>query len=90
MMDNSIYHTKARDQSRPGDLLLQLSDKIKSNIQMLLGLPSRVKAVVKNLPTNTGDTGVAGSILGSKRSPGEGNSNLLQYSCLENSMGRGA
>ena len=33
-MDNSIYHTKARDQSRPGDLLLQLSDKIKSNIQM--------------------------------------------------------
>ena len=27
-----------------------------------------------------------GSILGSERSPGEGNGNPLQYSCLENSM----
>ena len=31
-----------------------------------------------------------GSIAGSGRSPGEGNGNLLQYSCLENSMNRGA
>ena len=31
-----------------------------------------------------------GSILGSGRSPGEGNGNLFQYSCLENSMDRGA
>ena len=31
-----------------------------------------------------------GSISGSGRSPGEGNSNLLQYSCLENPMDRGA
>ena len=31
-----------------------------------------------------------GSIPGSGRSPGEGNGNLLQYSCLENSMDRGA
>ena len=31
-----------------------------------------------------------GSILGSRRSPGEGNGNTLQYSCLENSMDRGA
>ena len=31
-----------------------------------------------------------GSILGSGRSPGEGNGNPLQYSCLENPMGRGA
>ena len=30
------------------------------------------------------------SILGSGRSPGEGNGNPLQYSCLENSMDRGA
>ena len=42
---------------------------------------------VKNLPANTGDTGL---IPGLGRSPGEGNSNLLQYSCLENPMGRGA
>ena len=31
-----------------------------------------------------------GSIPGSSRSPGEGNGNSLQYSCLENSMDRGA
>ena len=31
-----------------------------------------------------------GSISGSRRSPGEGNGNPLQYSCLENSMDRGA
>ena len=37
--------------------------------------------VVKNLPANAGDTG---SIPGSGRSPGEGNGNPLQYSCLEN------
>ena len=35
-------------------------------------------------------TGGAGSIPGSGRSPGEGHSNPLQYSCLENSMDRGA
>ena len=36
---------------------------------------------------NAGDPG---SILGSGRSPGEGNGNPLQYSCLENSMDGGA
>ncbi|MCH3754006.1 hypothetical protein LZB89_09000, partial [Campylobacter coli] len=36
---------------------------------------------------NAGDLG---SILGSGRSPGEGNGNPLQYSCLENPMDRGA
>ena len=43
--------------------------------------------MVKNPPSNMGD---AGSILGSGRSPGEGNGNPLQYSCLENPMDRGA
>ena len=38
-------------------------------------------SVVKNPPANAGD---AGSILGSGRSPREGNGNPLQYSCLEN------
>ena len=36
---------------------------------------------------NVGDLG---SIPGSRRSPGEGNGNPLQYSCLENAMDRGA
>ena len=42
-------------------------------------------SVVKNLPTKAGD---AGSIPGSGRSPGEGNGNPLQYSCLEKSNGQ--
>ena len=46
--------------------------------------------MVKNLPANTGDSGDAGLIPGSGRSPGEGNGNQLQYFCLENSMDRGA
>ena len=47
-------------------------------------------AGVKNLPANAGDTRDAGLIPGSGRSPGEGNGNPLQYSCLENPMDRGA
>ena len=38
--------------------------------------------VVKNLPANAWDTREAGSIPGSGRSPGEGNGNPIQYSCL--------
>ena len=46
--------------------------------------------VVKNLPASAGDIRDLGSIPGSGRSPGEGNGNPLQYSCLENPMDRGA
>ena len=49
-----------------------------------------VALVVKNLLANTGDTGDEGFIPGLGRSPGVGNGNLLQYSCLENPMDRGA
>ena len=42
--------------------------------------------MVKNPPVNTGDMG---SIPGRGRSPGVGNDNPFQYSCLENSMDRG-
>ena len=42
--------------------------------------------MVKNLPANAGDTRDSGLISGSGRSPGVGNGNPLQYSCLENSM----
>ena len=51
----------------------------------LLHFPSG--SVVKNLPADAGD---AGSILQSERSPGVGNGNSLQYSCLGNPMDRGA
>ena len=39
---------------------------------------------------STWNAGGLGSILGLGRSPGEGHGNLLQYSCLENPMDRGA
>ena len=45
-------------------------------------------SVVKTLPASQAED--AGSIPGSERSPGEGNSNPLQYSCQENPMDRGA
>ena len=52
---------------------------------------SQVVLVVKNLPANAnvGDVRDTGSIPGSGRSPGEGNGNLFQCSCLENPMDRG-
>ena len=40
--------------------------------------------MVKNAPANAGDARDTGSIPGSRRSPGEGNGNPLQCSCLEN------
>ena len=52
--------------------------------------PSQVELVVKNLPADAGDSRDTGSIPESGRSLGVGNGNPLQYSCLENSMDRGA
>ena len=46
--------------------------------------------VVKYLPAKAGNTGNTGSVPGLGRSPGEGNGNPLQYSCLGNLMDRGA
>ena len=50
---------------------------------------SQVALVIKNLPANAGDKRDTGSIPALGRSPGEGNGNPLQYSCLENPMDRG-
>ena len=47
-------------------------------------------SVVNNPPANAGDTRDLGSIPGSGRFPGVGHGNPLQYSCLENSIDRGA
>ena len=46
--------------------------------------------VVKNPLANAGDIRDMSSIPGLGRSPGKGHSNPLQYSCLENSVDRGA
>ena len=53
------------------------------------GRTFQVSLVVKNSPTNAEDVRDADSISGLGRSPGGGNGNLLQYSCLEKSMDRG-
>ena len=45
-------------------------------------------SVVKNPPANAGGARDVGSILGSRRSPGGGHGNPLQYSCLGNPMDR--
>ena len=55
------------------------------NLDMLSG-----SMLVKNPPVNAGDVRDAGLIPESGKSPGEGHDNLLQYSCLENPMVRGA
>ena len=46
--------------------------------------------MVKNPPASVGDIRDVGSIPGSERSPGDGNGNPLQYSCLENPLDRRA
>ena len=53
------------------------------NCQIWLGFPGG--PVVKNPPANTGDMFPM-----SERSPGEGNGNSFQYSCLGNPMDRGS
>ena len=55
---------------------------------MIMGFPSF--SAVKNPPANGGGARDSGLIPGSGRSPGEGNGNPLQYSCLGNSRDRGA
>ena len=60
---------------------------------LTLGLPlwaCQLALVVKNPPAKAGDVGDAGLIPGLERSRGGGNSNPLQYSCLENLVDRGA
>jgi len=52
----------------------------------LVGFPG--SSVVRKPPANAGDAGDTGSIAGSGRSPGEGNDNPVQYSCLGNHMDR--
>ena len=59
-----------------------LQYKVRNAFQVLL--------VVKNFPANAGDIRDSDSIPGLRSSPGEGNGNPLQYSCLENPMDRGA
>ena len=53
------------------------------------GASQMTGSVVKNPPANAGAAGDLGSISGSERFLRGGNGNPLQYSCLENSIGKG-
>ena len=68
--------------------LRALTYESEGDTSIQVGFPG--DSVVKNLPASAVDTEDSGSIPGSGRSPGEGNGNPLQYSCLENSKDRGA
>ena len=57
---------------------------------LCMGIYRWASQVALVLPANAGDTRDTGLIAGSGRSPGIGNGNPLQYSCLENFMDRGA
>ena len=59
------------------------------NVEYMNEWTSLVALVVKNPSANVGDIRDVGSTPVSRRSPGGGHVNLLQYSCLENSMDRG-
>ena len=72
---------------KPGHPLCQICVKGISNVPKEA---SQVVLVAKNLPASAGDIREKGLIPGSGRSPGEGNGNPLQYSCLENPMDGGA
>ena len=60
---------------------------MKSNSYSVVGT-FQVVLVLKKPPTNAGDIRVMGLLTGSRRSPGGGHDNPLQYSCLENPMDR--
>ena len=66
------------------------SQRVRDNLVTKNKRASQVALVVKYPPANAGDSRDIGSIPGSGRSLGVGNSNPLQDFCLENSMERGS
>ena len=74
----------------PCPLCVCVSYQDMGHVRAALGPHPGASQVVKNPPANAGDSRDDSSIRGSGRSPGGGNGNLLQYSCLENPMDRGA
>ena len=83
--DPDTHHTHTKTQSHPCDIVLSLNILSATEIMWTLicrvGFPGGLDG--KASVCNAGDLG---SIPGSGRSPGEGNGNPLQYSCLENPM----
>ena len=71
----------------PGKIDSLHNFRIYSTVLLVMGFPGG--SVVKNSPADAGDAGDVRSMLGSGRSPVEGNGNPLLYSCLANCMDRG-
>ena len=70
--------------------LIQLDlNRIEGCLSFIMGAFG-MTVVIKNLPANTEDIRDVGSVPGLGRFSGEGNGNLLQYSCLENPIDKGA
>ena len=68
---------------------MERKKKKKIYLDLCILRDSQVVLVLKNPPVNAGDIRNISLIPGSGRSPGEGQGNALQYSCLENPMDRG-
>ena len=66
-------------------IIREAEERLLGRNQSLWGFPGG--SLVNSLHASTGDVG---SVLGLGRSPGEGNGDPLQYSCLGNPMDRGA
>ena len=78
---SSILTWKISWAEEPGGLQSMESQRVTHDRAPHMYILYTGDSVVKNPPANAGDVG---SIPGSERSPGEGNGNPLQYSCLEN------
>ena len=70
--------------------LTWIANRCLQSIFIHIHIYSQVELVVENLPAKAGDARDSSSIPRLRRSPGEGNGNSLQYSCLENPIDRGA
>ena len=91
----SLYRTKVLPLKKPRVQLIGFPGvisllKIFFYFLFCIGIGSPGGTVVKNQPASAGDTGDAGSIPESGRSPGEGNGSPPKYSHLENPMDKGA
>ena len=82
----SFLHVCDHEGSQKSDVspLSMISRKDKYFLMSLISVGFPDGTVVNYLPPTTGDARVAGSIPGSGRSPGIGNGNPFQYSCLGN------
>ena len=81
----TVYNPGFSRSHCPEDTAKPRSRRAQAVIEVIVIGASLVVQMVKNLPARD-----VGSIPGLGRSPGEGNSSPYQYSCLENSMDRGA